>query len=414
MQHIDLIIPCYGEQYLINRALASISTQWKREYIHVTLVNDCSPNTDNDYQELVDVYKDVIDIQCIKTPKNVGQGLARQYGIDHTYHDWILFIDEDDQLGSGIAASCFCNPIEMNGKFLHEETGDIICDPETGEPVTDENCPKIALVSAPLFEFDEFHSTTIPAENTVWPTAKLYNREFLNKHNIRFNERQSRHAEDYFFTSCFFYALEHDREYMGALLDNDGMYYIWYPNENSQSRKDPHYGFMLAGYTMDGSVNILNYMKDIRLNNTEWNEEIESEYKNRLLNMTVYSYYTFISFIDHYWTTDFEPTEEDWDILRYACKELRDRCKECWSHYRYYQILGELVHVRENSDVQWCTAPEYKHELEFDKYILDGCKYFNWSYEELVKQKEANPEEFGVEVIKIEEVIEENTLSSEE
>ena len=41
MFDIDLIIPCYGKSELINRGLASISTQWKREFIHVTLVNDC-------------------------------------------------------------------------------------------------------------------------------------------------------------------------------------------------------------------------------------------------------------------------------------------------------------------------------------------------------------------------------------
>ena len=105
MFDIDIIIPCYGKSELINKGIASIAFQWRREFIHVTLVNDCSPNTDCDYQDLIDRYKSEIDIRCIRTPRNVGQGLARQYGIDHTDCDYFMFMDEDDMLGNHLAVS---------------------------------------------------------------------------------------------------------------------------------------------------------------------------------------------------------------------------------------------------------------------------------------------------------------------
>lgn len=395
MLDIDLIIPCYGKPELINRGLASIATQWKREFIHVTLVNDCSPYTKDNYKELVDRYKNTIDIRCIKTPQNYGQGLARQYGIDHTKHDWIFFMDEDDQLGSGIAASCFCNPIEING-VKRDEHGNIMTNPD-GSLIKMNNYQKIGVVTGPLFEFDDNHTHVIPSSNTVWPTAKLYNREFLKKHNIRFNKPQSRHAEDYFFTSCFFYALDHDDEYTGVMLDDQGIYYIWYPNPESQSRKDPHYGHMLAGYTMDGSVNILKYIKNYKKNKLPWNKEIEDEYSKRILNMTVYSWYSFVSFLDHYCKEDFEPIELDWTILRDACSKLREYCLKYWDTYTYYQIFEELYAVKNMSDVQWCNAPNYKPELQFNNYILNGCKYFDWSYEDLKAMKQQEEPEFKKE-----------------
>ena len=120
MFDIDFIIPCYGKSELIDRGLSSLAIQWKKEFIHVTLVNDCSPNTDCDYQDLVDKYKDALDIRCIRTPKNGGQGLARQYGIDHTHHEYFMFMDEDDQIGTGVAISMFVGAVE-SANFQYNE-----------------------------------------------------------------------------------------------------------------------------------------------------------------------------------------------------------------------------------------------------------------------------------------------------
>ena len=67
MFDVDLIIPCYGNSEIIEKGIASLAIQWHKEYLHVTLVNDCSPNTDCDYQDLVDKYKNFMDIRCIRT-----------------------------------------------------------------------------------------------------------------------------------------------------------------------------------------------------------------------------------------------------------------------------------------------------------------------------------------------------------
>lgn len=377
MFDIDVIIPCYGKPEIINRGLASIATQWKREYIHVTMVNDCSPNTKDNYKKLVDRYKDDIDIRCIQTPKNCGQGLARQYGIDHTKHDYFMFMDEDDQY-LALAISLIVGACEGYGLDLNPDGSYRVKD---GKPVYQKGRLDVALVSAPLFEFDDHHTHVIESYNRIWLNAKLYSRKFIEKHNIRFNLAQSRHAEDYYWTSCFFHCLDHDPKYVGVLLDDNGLYYLWYPNEESQSRIDPHYGFMLSGYTMDGSVNILKFIRECET--VKWTEDLKREYLDKLLNMTVYSYYTFLAFIDHVATTDYIPAlEQDWTLLRDACDELRRLTKENFSSYSYIQKVEELFHVKNMSDVHF-TPPW----IEFDAYIHDGVDAFSWSFEDLLKVK---------------------------
>lgn len=238
----------------------------------------------------------------------------------------------------------------------------------------------MALVSGPLFVFDNNTSYTIDNVNRVWVNSKLYNRSFIRKHNIRFNVEQSRHAEDYFWMSCFFYAVDNDPDYQSILLDNSGIYYLWYPNERSQSRVDPDYGYMLSGYTMGGSVNILKYVRDSRLNGIEWTEEREIRYRGMVLNMTMYSYFTLLSFIRHVAETGYVPKLElDWYLLRDSCNRLRKKARKYFHFYTYTEKIEQYYVVKNHTDVMF-TEPW----IEFDRYIMEGCEELKWSFEELL------------------------------
>lgn len=359
MFDVDLIIPCYGKSEIIEKGIASLAIQWHKEYLHVTLVNDCSPNTDCDYKDLVDKYSNFIDIRCIRTPENVGQGLARQYGIDNTCHDHFMFMDEDDQLGSGVSFSIFVGAAEEAEKNGGKD---------------------VAVVSGSLFAFDNNSSNIIENGNRVWVNSKLYSRKFIEKHNVRFNKEQSRHAEDYYWMTCFFFALDNDEHWDGILLDNNGMYYLWYPNEQSQSRIDPHYGYMLSGYTMNGSVNILRYIKEGG-HGIKWSEDVANQYKYMLLNMTMYSYFTLLSFIRHVAATEYVPKlEQDWYLLRDSCNYLRNHLKEFpFSHFLYTEWMEQYYIVKNNSDVMF-TEPW----ISFDRYILDGCEELSYTFNDLL------------------------------
>lgn len=363
MFDVDLIVPCYGKSEIIEKGIASLAIQWHKEYLHVTLVNDCSPNTDCDYQNLVDKYSNFIDIRCIRTPENVGQGLARQYGIDHTCHEHFMFMDEDDQLGSGVSFSVFVGAAEAA-----EGNGD----------------KEVAVVSGSLFAFDNNNSNIIENSNRVWVNSKLYNRNFINKHNVRFNEAQSRHAEDYYWMSCFFFALDNDDQWDGVLLDNNGMYYLWYPNEQSQSRVDPNYGYMLSGYTMNGSVNILKYIKEGN-HGIAWGKDVADQYKYMLLNMTMYSYFTLLAFIRHVAVTDYVPKlVQDWYLLRDSCNYLRECLRDFpFSDFLYTEWMEQYYIVKNNSDVMF-TEPW----ISFDRYVLEGCEELSYTFDRLLRCKD--------------------------
>lgn len=385
MLDIDFIIPCYGKSEIIEPGLLSLAHQWHKEYIHITLVNDCSPNTDCNYQDLVDKFSPWLDIRVVKTDHNGGQGLARQKGIDSTSREYFMFMDEDDQIANGLAISMFIGALESTWMVPDEIVeGAIKVNPETGEPLRNPDAKPVALVSGPLFEFDDNHTHIIDNYNRVWVNSKLYNRKFIEKHNIRFNEAQSRHAEDYYWMSCFFFSTDHDDEYQSILMNNNDLLYLWYPNEGSQSRVDPHYGFMLSGYTMDGSLNILKWIKDTENNKLEWNDSCEQEYVAKVLNMTVYSFYTFLSFIRHVASTDYVPKLElDWTLLRDACNGLRLLLKENFDKYSYMQVLEELVNVKKFSDVQYSEP-----WIAFEDYVVNGMEEFDYDFNQLLTVKD--------------------------
>lgn len=383
MTDIDYIIPCYGTSDIIRPGLRALANQWHSEYIHVYLVNDCSPNTDCNYQDLIDEFSPYLDICCIKTPENSGQGLARQLGIDSSVHDYFMLQDEDDMMANPLAVSLFVGSLESAIYKKEDEESNVYLLDEDGNFIRDEEKPEVAVVSGPLFEFDDTYTHVIGSSNHVWVNSKLYNRKFIEKHDIRFNREQSRHAEDYYFTSCFFYCLDYDSVYTGILMDDYQLTYLWYPNHGSQSRKDEHYSFMLSGYTMDGSVNVLSFMRNTDRNNLEWDEDKESRYRHDILNMTIYSYFTLLSFIRHVASTDYSPKEEDWLILRNSCDNLRKLCLKYYPSYTYTEKIDEYYLVHTCSDVQF-TEPW----IDLDTYISEGCEELSWSFKDLLKCKE--------------------------
>lgn len=374
MFDIDIIIPCYRKSEDIDRTLASIVCQWKREFAHVTLVNDCCPYTDCNYQDLVDRYKDYIDIQVLTMPKNSGQGMARQFGVDNTSNDWFMFIDDDDMLGNGLALSRIIGSVESYKYELNEEDFFILDD--NGEKILKEDQPEVAVVCAPLFEFSDYVSKTIDSGNRIFVMSKLYNRKFIEKHNIRFTEDNSRFAEDYYYETCLFYCLDHDDEYTPLYLDDEGLYYLWYPSD-SANREDPNYSYMTAGYAMNSAKNILKFIRNCK--SVEWNEITEQDYLDKLLFNTVFSYYTIQTFVTHVRESDYIPPEEDWERLRNACRWLRNTLKMYYDRFSYMRVIKELIDVKETSDVMY-TEPWYT----FEDYMGEEIEELNWSYDDLL------------------------------
>lgn len=112
---IDIIIPAYNSHDTIIRTLSSIAMQLNRNDLIVTIVNDGG----KDYQDIVEIFKPLINIKEIGYEENRGPGYARQYGVDNTSAEFITFIDADDTFMEACSLSLMVQPlIDSSSKFL--------------------------------------------------------------------------------------------------------------------------------------------------------------------------------------------------------------------------------------------------------------------------------------------------------
>lgn len=215
---IDIIIPAYNSHKTIIRTLASIVMQLNRNEFKVTIVNDGGKN----YKDIIETFNKFIDIQEIGYKENRGVGYARQYGIDNTNGEFIVFIDSDDTFYEACSLS-------MLSKIMKDTSTKFIISPfiQIGKEVGQQ-----ALVNA----------------NLVWLFGHIYRRSFLDEHNIRFTPTGSN--EDVGFnTQCNLIA-QHEMGPDGGKILNTPTY-EWHYNEISITRKgnnDYEYGICTPGY----------------------------------------------------------------------------------------------------------------------------------------------------------------------
>ena len=71
---IDIIIPAYNAHNTIKKTLISICMQTVKDKINVYIIDDCS---NEDYKEIINIFKDKINIKYYKLKENSGPGVAR-------------------------------------------------------------------------------------------------------------------------------------------------------------------------------------------------------------------------------------------------------------------------------------------------------------------------------------------------
>ena len=170
---IDIIIPVYNAKDTIERTLSSIALQDNVRQLNVYIVDDCSDYT---YNHVYEKYKKKMKLHLYRLSENSGPGVARQYGFDHSYSPYVMFIDSDDTFYD-------CYAIECLYQFAKEGKYDISI--ANMIEVTDR------FIDYYRADFDVLHS-------------KLYRRSFLKKNDIYFPDFYN--SEDLAFNySCLLY-----------------------------------------------------------------------------------------------------------------------------------------------------------------------------------------------------------------
>ena len=91
----SVVVPCYNSRKTIGRLLNSLVLQ-NLEFndLQVVLSDDCSTES---YQDVIDKYKQLLNIKQVSTDYNYCPGNTRQRGIDNADGEWIIFSDHDDE-----------------------------------------------------------------------------------------------------------------------------------------------------------------------------------------------------------------------------------------------------------------------------------------------------------------------------
>lgn len=289
---LDVIVPHWQEnEKQIMCALSMINNQIAHSFdVLITVVTDLGGVAlDEDAIQKVSKYP----IKFITTDKHLFAGYSRQYAMDRTDGEYIIFCDSDDQFASPFVFKYFEDVLKENGKL------DVIYTAYLEEMNTPEG-----LVYQQ--KDDDVSITCLH--------GKMYNREFLYKHNIRFPNL--RISEDGAFNfQCVCHA-------KNVVFNDDVVTYIWKFNPKSLTRD----GTELVDY----SVNIRSFRQSI--DGFEYFFE-ETKKESSLVNTKVIS-----RFIDSLYTQlgMLEPLKSLSSVIAEELEGTRERLDKCRAKYKEY------------------------------------------------------------------------------
>ena len=216
--HLDIIVPHYKEPWSVCQKLFdTISTQRGVlfENIRVILVNDGDDKVLD--SKLFDFYPFKV---TYLTKEHGGVSAARNYGLDHSDADYVMFCDSDD---------CFLNNYALHLISSAMQEGFDMCVSNFIEETWDsDGNPKLVP-----------HN-----EDLTFMHGKVYRRDFLTENNLRFDPNMTVH-EDGYFNMLVYSVLQNSR---GELKKISTPLYVWCWNNQSVVRTDRE-DFVLKTYS---------------------------------------------------------------------------------------------------------------------------------------------------------------------
>ena len=209
MPKISVIIPVYNAEKYIEDCLRSVLSQsvGEGEYEIICVDDNSSDKSGEILREYEDDYRNV---RVISKAENQGVSAARNSGLEIAEGEYIWFLDADD----------FIHPQAFERAF---------------EKLKDS--PDVLLVGSNAFsgEFGGYDSAAnVPLKN-IYVTRKIYKKQFLNAHGLRFFEKLA-FSEDVLFVyeaerclpsvlsvkePLYFYRRHTDSVMAQALLDEE-------------------------------------------------------------------------------------------------------------------------------------------------------------------------------------------------
>ena len=177
-KRFSIIVPAYNVEKYIEEAIKSVLAQEFEDY-ELILIDDCS--TDNT-KNILEKYKSKTT-KIYSTTKNTGTAAGpRNVGLKHARGEYIIFLDGDDKLYNS-------KVLRKIDKLIAEETYDVVYlgYQDIG------NADKLRVSN----NANSTKEARIICDITFSVSSRCWNREFIEKNNMRFKE--SMYYEDELF-----------------------------------------------------------------------------------------------------------------------------------------------------------------------------------------------------------------------
>lgn len=188
---VSIIIPVYNVDRYLEKCLASVVKQTLEE-IEIIIIDDNSPD---DSKKIIKQFQQKDKrITLIEQKVNLGQGVARNCGLDISQGDFIMFLDSDDWLEREACEKAYKQILRNKNDFVFF---DLYCRKEKfGFFYIKDNYHSSFKYLKSLKNNFNIDLSNI-SENwltTSWCWSQIYSRDFLNANKIRFSE--DRFTED--------------------------------------------------------------------------------------------------------------------------------------------------------------------------------------------------------------------------
>ena len=188
---VSVIVPVYNPGRLIDELLASLARQsMTPEDFEVVFVDDgSSDGTERRLDSLADTER---HMRVIHIPNSGWPGRPRNVGIDAAEGDFVLFVDHDDELAD--------EALERMYDYATINSSDVVVGKEGRRNKT--------WGTGPLFVRNRPNATLEddPALLLLLTPHKLFRRDFLREHDLRFLEGPRRLEDHAFVMSAYFRA----------------------------------------------------------------------------------------------------------------------------------------------------------------------------------------------------------------
>ena len=211
----SVVVSCYNSRETIGRVLSSLTKQGlDPEELEVIISDDCSTEP---YDDIVDSYRNFLQIKRVNTDYNCCPGNTRQRGLENATGVWVTFSDHDDEYVEGALGKLR----DMLDNELKTE--------------------QFYIVTS-FYKQNDFIETKSTEEMLAdhsggWTHGKFYNLDnFIKRFDLHFKKDLMSNEDIYFTTSvnCILDYL-HAKHLDAGIFVNELFTYIWYSHPRSLS-----------------------------------------------------------------------------------------------------------------------------------------------------------------------------------